>query len=290
MKKNRLKNLVIKELSLVTRPANQGSYSILHKSDDMPEPTEIEPKGLFAALKKFLTRGNTNPDEETFEKTHPEVTAGFDAFEMSVASAFMDDDLGPQERAAAIRKSAEEFCDAVVGEVVGKGDGNNSESTNAPGGEENMAKNDQADDVLKGVPDAVRERITKAEEANKALADRIEKMESDRKEAEVQSIAKGLVGEIGVESDKVASVLKQLDDAGREVLKSIFTKANAVIKGGAKALTVELGGDTAPTSAVTKLDTAVAEIQKSDPKLTKQQAVAKALDANPALYDELNAA
>ena len=31
LKKHRLKNLMINELSLVTRPANQGSYVILHK-------------------------------------------------------------------------------------------------------------------------------------------------------------------------------------------------------------------------------------------------------------------
>lgn len=279
MKKNKLKHLVIKELSLVNRPANQGSFSVLHKSDDMTDDTEVEtPVGLFERLKKFLSRNDTE-EELTLKSTHPDASSYLGALELSVASVLVDDSLTPNERAAAVRKASEDFCDALVGTVVSTED-----HTELNKGDPDMPIET---DVLKGLSEPARELITKAQADAKSAMDLVAKMQSDAKDAETLSVAKSIVGDTAIEPEKVAAVLKQLDAAGVETVKAVFTKANAVTKGAAKVLTAEIGGNADTITAINKADLAVAEVMKAEPKLTKFQAFAKALAADPKLYDEL---
>jgi hypothetical protein len=140
------------------------------------------------------------------------------------------------------------------------------------------------EDVLKGLPEPARELITKAQNEAKEALEQVNKLRAEAKATEDLTVAKGFVGETGIKAEDVALVLKQLDPAGVEVVKQVFAKANAIVKSGAAVLTAELGGTGGDATAVGKLDAAVAEIRKSNPALTVQQAVAKAYDNDPSLY------
>lgn len=117
-----------------------------------------------------------------------------------------------------------------------------------------------------------------AEAADKAaLAECIKKAETDYKGLPVKA---EVIGAIMHRVNKGTATEEDKVELNR-VLKAAASGEKVTKVEGAD------GGD--GTSAQARLDAAVADIQKSDGKLTREQAINKALEADPALYDELEA-
>ena len=92
-----------------------------------------------------------------------------------------------------------------------------------------------------------------------------------------------------MEAAAVASLLKQLDAPGQEVLSTMLKSFSEVTEASKLFDSLSNVADLSPT-AQTTIEKAVEQIRKSDPKVTKEQAYAKAIAENPELYDELETA
>lgn len=149
--------------------------------------------------------------------------------------------------------------------------------------------------VLKMHDDELAE-LRKEKEVEKSKADEaIEIAKSERETRETREyIAKAeTLDKVAQDPAEFGPVLKSIANAERDghVPEGTFEKLETVLKSANEAiekgdLFSELGrvGGTGATDADAKIDAAAAELRKSDPKLTKEQAIAKALEDNPELY------
>jgi hypothetical protein len=125
------------------------------------------------------------------------------------------------------------------------------------------------------------------EKANKRIAEaeKIAKAERDlriQREAVTKAQALPMIAE---DPNELAELLIALDGTpeGAKVEKMLKAANEAIAKGD---LFSEMGRTGAGVTSGTAVEAAAAEIRKADPNLTPEQAIAKAYEANPDLYDE----
>lgn len=174
-----------------------------------------------------------------------------------------------------------------------------SAEKHASGGESNMADQNTNGTVAKNtveLPEELKKRFeelekkaAEAEELRKRVeeAERIAKEEREARErAEIRKRAESYANAGPV--DDIADVLFKAYQAGKEYgekLEALFRAAHERIARG--ELFREIGGNgSGSTQAEAKLMAKAEEIRKADPKLTKEQAFAKACEENPDLYLE----
>ena len=161
-------------------------------------------------------------------------------------------------------------------------------------GDDDSTTTSEDEDMDKEVKKAYEDRIAALEaqlaESDVAKADvqklhdRVAKFEEA--EAERTSLAKAreVLGEMASQDEvtKVAEQIRKGFDV--EVLATIAKQRDTFAK--AAQLTVAVGSEGSDaTSPVAQLAKAASEIMSKDSTLTREQAIAKAVDNNPALYD-----
>lgn len=169
----------------------------------------------------------------------------------------------------------------------------------APQQKDDMYKAELAK-VQKNADDA-KAQLAKLEKQAKVDADKrveLEKQVKVEKDARLTRdyIAKAAAkyGQLPMKSDELGPVLKSLADVVppelMEKLEKLLEATNEKAKTLADALTKELGhaSDGGERTAMTTLEKATEALMKADTKLTKPQAMSKALKMNPSLYDEYN--
>jgi acetolactate synthase small subunit len=233
MRRNRLKDLKLREVSLVKRGANSGARVILFKSEEPMNPIQRLVGALNAAF-TASTKG-TGPDG-TVLKSEDE--------QQDVIAKQMD----------------------VVAEVLAS-----------------------TEEVSKAEDEAIakaEEAIAKAEALEARLNEvtkQLDVAKAEKADAEVQSVAKALLGAIPGDPTQFAAVLKALPEAERTTLREVLTAANAALQT-APPLTEPLG-KSGGTCAPNDLEARKKEVKKAFPSLTDEQAVAKALADSPDLYE-----
>ncbi len=254
MKRNRLTNLLLKELSLVDHPANQHARVSLFKR----------------ATAALLGRST------------PVAKSATELLQESLESIVKDDSLTPEERITLIDTSMDEFRDYVAkGDALELDDVEDEEVDKSHTPEDIIVK----DDVLKGLSPAQRAHVESIEKSASDAVTKANEVVAKAQERERQEIAKGLAAGTTAKPEEVAALLKQLDEPGQTVLKSILGSFAAVTK--ASALLKEQGRDDATDPGTDgEIEKAAAEFQKADPKLTRAQAVTKAYNAHPELYEQ----
>lgn len=130
-------------------------------------------------------------------------------------------------------------------------------------------------------------------EATFALYKRLEAVEkaaaADREAAQMTRLEKRAGDEFanlpGKPADlaKALGAIEGLDASVRETIEGVFKASEAQFA----TLTKSIGHGNGQVNkgADAKLEAAAADIRKANPSLTKEQAIAKALDANPELYE-----
>ncbi len=152
--------------------------------------------------------------------------------------------------------------------------------------------------MLKAHEDQVAE-LQKAAEANESKADeaiKIAKAEQEKRETSEYIAKSAELDQLAKNDEEFGPVLREIakaEEAGHlsegtsEALDSVLKAANEAVKTAdifkeAGRVGRGNGGD-----ADSKLDAAAAEIRKADPSLTEEQAVAKALENDPSLYEDI---
>lgn len=155
-----------------------------------------------------------------------------------------------------------------------------------------IAKSDPLAIITKGMTPAAAEAFRKMHERNAALeAERL----NERYVTKADKILKGVVSDDAEGRGAAIALVKTLagvaTDAERATAETFVTKLAAQHAEVVKELDgLEVGGNGASTSGAAergeRLEKAARELMKADPKLTLPQAVSKALEADPELYEE----
>lgn len=165
------------------------------------------------------------------------------------------------------------------------------------GGENDM----KPEEIQKAVDAAVAAAVTKAvgdvQKENTSLKEELASLKKSQAEQEVAiqkashvSFFKTLKGLEG-DADKLGEILFKcstaLEKEDFELLQNVLKSSSEKIVSGEllKEAGTE-GSDTTSSDVVKRVEAAAVELQKADPKLSKEQAFAKALTSDPKLYAE----
>jgi hypothetical protein len=293
---NRLSDMEFDEVSLVTRPANQLSKVLLFKSDttsedEMPEVVE---EVIEAEAEEVL--------EEVSEETS-EVEKGYGKMSMKGKKMPMtneddeemmeDEDEMPMKKGKMkMKKDSEIEIPSEVFEYIEALEAANEElvaSIEKMHEEASALQEAEKEDIFKSADPRLVE-IVKAAEERAMVAESIAKAERDfRLEREFVSKAQEL-DSLPVKAEEFGLLLKSVADAlTEEQYNSIWQVLSAANSSVAKSGMFEEVGKSsssdsdAPMSVIEK---AASAIMTENPALTKEQAVAKALQADASLYTQ----
>lgn len=278
--KNRLKGLRIGELSLVTRPANQGAESLLHKMDTT--------EGTLSLLQKFLAMvAPIDKGDATVDLSAPEVALGSTtlALHTAVDSIMADNSLTAVEKVAKFNESVTQYREAVLAlPPFPQSESTMAEKNDATTKDTPVTKSAE---VLQA-EESARASITKAQQERDEARAELTKLQETTKAGERKTLAKSLVEKTNVAVEPVELLLKELDGKPEAItaLKTIVGKNEAAVRDGKVLDEVgkTVGNETAVTPVV-QLQKYADEIQKADPKLTGPQAFAKAMELHQDLYE-----
>lgn len=267
--RSRLRALKVHEVSLVDRPANPSARVLLAKRQDGEDETETLDK-----IEDAVNKGTGGP-AAILETVCSILGINFSKGATPMKCPKCDKDM--------VEKGGNQTC-PVHG--VHKAESSAEEILKAlPAEARAMIEKAQSDAAAATTAAAAATAAaTATAEVAKKLGEQLDAMKKSQSDAATTEIAKGLVGAVATTPEDVAHVLKQLDDKGQTVVKDLLTKFNAVLK--SSGFFGERGSRAgAPVSVDTEIEKKADEIQKNEPKLTRPQAIAKALQSDPTLYD-----
>ena len=280
---NRLTDMEFDEISLVTRPANQLSKVVLFKSDEQQEQsvtTEVD-KGMGKMKKKPMTdeeimamsdeemASMTDGEEETMKKSKRPMKKGDVLEDEEVSEDVIDLPNEVFEYISALESANAELLDQV----------------------EKLAKSAEVvaeeEDIMKSADPQIVALVKSFEERAKA-AETIAKSERDfRLEREFVSKASTL-NALPIESDSFGKVLKGVAESVSseqfKVLWEVLSAANSALAESNLFTEVGKSGDFDNDGATSPINKAAERILATTPNLTREQAIAKALEADPNLY------
>lgn len=283
----RITKLRLSEVSLVGEGDNPDADVLILKHRqivgvdlDVAKASLAEVRAAAIALATEISKGGSPMDMEQLTEKLDKIEKSLETVQAENATLKGQLDTVTKERDAALAEVEVEKAKKVP------------PKKQADGGADDP---DADDEVMKGLPKAVLERIEKSEKDAKELRDQIEKERDERDElAQIEKVrATGLA-----DADKFGKLLHRVakgkstpEDA--DGISELLTKAKALQDGGALLFT-RIGkasaNDGSANDAAGQLEEATTAIQKAKPALTREQAYAEACDANPKLYDELRGA
>lgn len=266
---NILKDMKIREVAFCRKGMNQHAKISLFKSS---EAANAVGETMEEELKKA---------QAEFEKAQAELTEKLKKAEEALAEATELAKLSDEEKAFVEKMDAEgkkKFL-GMSGEDKKKAMDavkKNDETVVIAGQSiSKSAVGDAAFAVMKAQAEQI-EELRELAKAQKEAAEfaKFEKAATEYKHLPGTDVekAKLLKAVAGTEAAAVLETILKAADSAHEKLFTVVGVKKSVVEG----------------SAEDKVKKAVAELRKSDPKLTEEQAFSKALESDPALYEELN--
>ena len=262
---NRLSDMEFDEISLVTRPANQLSKVVLYKGDmNMPD-TDAE----------FDTEDGLDPDLAKggkYKKGH---------------GREHDDDDDESEEDEALKNLKKDDAElASLLDYVETLEAANDDLMSKL--EEEYEEGSDFDELLKSADPALVE-IIKATEERAVMAEEIAKAERDYR-VEREFIAKAAdYASLPIHPEEFGPVLKAAAEALTEeqftALSQVLAASNEAIATG--GVFDEIGRSAAfdADSSMGRIEQAAKQLQTNDGELSREAAIAKAVSADPTLYD-----
>lgn len=286
--KNILKNMKVREISIVDDGDNPHADVLIFKRRDAEgEPTAVlkakfETVSVLAGTVMELAAGIAG--EEGVEKART-ILGGMnmDLEQLNERLGEIETNLETVTKARDDLQSQLDAANARLSEVEKERD--DAVAKAKPSADE--------DEILKSLPEPVRKRLEDAERVAREATEAVEKAASEREQGEYVSKARALKV---VDADGVGGLMYRIakgktsaEDAAK--FEAILKQAGTINDKGEKlfeAIGKSQGGDAEDGEAQSELDEAITNIQKAKPSLTREQAYAEALDANPGLYDRIN--
>lgn len=265
MKQHMLSDLGIDELSLVDSPANKRSRKVLMKRD-----TQEAELSLFARLAKRLGFSESLEKDDDLDPALLEALDKAEAAGDNEDGELSDDELEELEKKKLCATDAADKEKKTMPEVT-------------------KADLDQLSNTVASALEAITkkdEEIAKRDETISKLAAQVEQLAKASAERVQLAKAAAMVGDAPVDKAEVAALLGQLNEDGQATLTKMLGSFSEISRESLLFKAVASISDLSPT-ATSEVEKALAAIRKADPSITEEQAYAKALIANPELYDEL---
>lgn len=286
------------DLALIANSTN--SDEIFEKID--PSPTDVHTDGPLGKKRPKAKKSEAPMAKATTDSTEVEKNdAGDDAevqkAELRKDAGEVDFDSLPDD----VKKYIDTLEDVVVQKVLTKTEEapvaektEVAKADEAPGDTTEVAKGEaeeSEEDLLKSadprLADLIRKSRDDAAAANKAAAEatKVAKFERDQR-VERELIAKADTFSVPGDKSDVVAILKSATATGDAELIAKIDKLLAATTEVMKQtdLFKEIGTDQ-PGGIESGLEKVAKALIDTDPKLTKEQAIAKALEANPELYN-----
>lgn len=262
-----LKDLVVDRVDLVDEGANSAAFIELYKRKE--SNTCMELSEILSKMKPE----HASVVQQAFDEKDTElakVKADLETAKADLASK--DADLTSVREELAKAKNCE--CD---GEADDKG------MCKVCGKPKKKAAAFDETETLKSMPEAARELFIKMKTQKEAAEEMVRKNAEEKAEAEAIAKAASLKA-IPVEQSKLAEIIKKAPQEYVDLLTTINAAIeNTVLEEVGK--NVGNGAATQTVDAWERLEAKAAEIAKRD-NVTKEKAMATALDENPELYRE----
>lgn len=295
-----IKDMQLDEISLVDDPANPEANVVIAKAKNGGGFKPCADCGDEAACRKAgkcldMEKG-CGPSKKV-AKALAAISAitkaanGSESADDDAVSAFLkehDMTLEELEKALTDAKSALDAADAVIKSKDAEITTLKAALADAQD-EVKKSKEAQADpteeELMKSLPESLRKRFVAMEAASKAQADEIEKMRTEREEAEAIEKARGLAGDPKVVGPALLRIRKgKATDADLAEIERLLKAANNQSKTSELYKARGATGDE-PADPETLLKAKADEIRKGNKDLSSEQAYAKALEENPELYN-----
>ncbi len=292
-KGNRLTDMEFDEVSLVTRPANQMSKVVLFKSDETISEEQVNPEDQVEEVEAVVAEevvAEAEVAEEVVEKAKKKMPA----MKMSA----MDDEEEAEEEMAKKKKmkkdddsdaveipsevydyiEALESANAELVEEVSKLASSMQESAEAIQEEIFKSADPRMVELVKGLEDRV------------ASAEAIAKAERDHR-LEQEFVAKAsTLTNLSVKAEEFGVILKgvadRLTDEQYDAIWQVISSANANLS--KSGLFAEFGksSTTDNDGPMSIIEKAAATLRLSNPTMTREQSIAKAVSADTNLYNQ----
>jgi len=275
---NRLTDMEFDEISLVNRPANQLSKVVLFKNYE-------EPLSMSDSIEKGTgtRRKNGEISKPGYKKGHSSVAPSEDEEDEE-----LDEAVARKKGKGYMKKDDEGSVDlpAEVYEYIESLESANAEMVDELEKVAQWVEEDE--DIMKAADPAIVEIVKAAEERAEA-AELIAKAERDFR-LEREFIAKaGELDNLSVDPEAFGRVLKSaadtLDSEIFSAIAAVLQSANEMV--GQGGLFEEVGKSTSfdNDEPMAQIEKAAARLIDADPEMTKAQAIAKAVDIDPTLYN-----
>lgn len=274
------------EVSLVTRPANQLSKVVLFKSDTHADSEDEMPE--------METEETTEITEEISEEV---VEKGkmkkMPKMEIEVSEEDEEEEEMPMQKKGKMKKDDEVEIPSEVLEYIEALEQANGELMSAIEKMEADIAEDEAaaeQEILKSADPRLVE-IVKAAEERAIAAEAIAKAERDYR-LEREFIAKSAtLSSLPLSAEEFGLVLKNaaeaLSESDFDSLWQVLTAANSNIeKSGIFSEVGKSVEDTTSSSPMALVEKAAVLLMNENPNLTKEQAIAKAVEADANLYNQ----
>lgn len=140
-----------------------------------------------------------------------------------------------------------------------------------------------SDAAIKKAQEESAAAIKKAQDEASAATTQLAKMQDETKTAGIVAKLRGFT-HLALKHDDLVPVLKVLDDKQSEVVMSAFAGANTLLAKAASLNEVGSRGGDASNTAFDEIVAKAAELRKSKPSMTSEQARAQVMKDNPDLY------
>jgi chromosome segregation ATPase len=276
--KSVLKNMKVTEVSLVDEGDNPGADVVVIKRR-LGDPVEA-----FEAFAESVAKLNVLASGGEGAEGVAVATDILKGMNMNIEE--LNEKLGQIEATVETVTKAKDEAEARVSEL---------EATNAAQAAEieklkaDAGKAAEEDDVIKSLPEPIRKRLEEAEakaaRAEEAINKANEQREIEASVEKAKALGLGDPQKIGEAMHRVAKGRPTAEDAA--TIEEAFAKAQAILKNSKLFDSIGRGNGGDADDPEQKLRQAALDIQKAKPALSYEAAYAEAMDANPALYDEV---
>lgn len=294
---NRLTDMEFDEVSLVTRPANQLSKVVLFKSDEpITEDAVSEVQNEVEATEAEVVAEEQAEDDvaKGYGKMKMKKKKMMPKMEMEDEEGMEDEDEMEMEKGkkSKMKKDSDEIeIPAEVYDYIETLEAANAElvDTVSKLAEQVDAIGDEKEEVLKSA-DPKLVAIVKGLEERATAAEAIAKAERDHRMTQEYVSKAATLGNLPVKAEEFGAVLKNaaesLSEEAFSAIWQVLTAANANLS--KSGLFNEIGKSSSfdndgPMSVIEK---AAAALRQANPLLTKEQSIAKAVEADAKLYTQ----
>lgn len=278
-----LEDLLVDRVDLVDEGANTGAFIEIFKRKEDEQSMEFSE--ILAKMKpehaEVVTQHISTVTEE-LEKAHTDAAATLEAENATLNDTLNEVRAELEKANDALAKANEELETFKAANAYCECDGEADEAGACSScGKPKKALGFDEAEVLKAMPENLRNTFIKMREQKEAAEELVRKAAEEKRDAEAVAKAATLKA-LPVEQDTLVAILKSCDSNVVDVLTTVA----AAIEGTVLSEVGKAGKGDVATDAWGKIESEAEKLVARDASITKQKAIGIVIKENPELYQE----